>query len=120
MAKTRGPLMSISASGAMGKISFNTTGRNNIARSIKPFHTDKPTDAQAEHRILFAAISAAWQTLTPDGKQLWNDSGVNVFPAGQTGTAYHCAHGYALFVREYQAQYLAPGELPLIPAPYVG
>lgn len=103
MAKLRAPLLSLSASGNIGKaIQFYRNARKHLARQTgKP--SAPPTEAQQNHHAQFATMAESWrttQTITPFGPA-WSLY-ANTWLAPHTG--------YTAFMRMY-FNVLADGSL---------
>lgn len=88
MAKVAGPLMSILASGSIGKrLTYRTVaGRCIVSRWTPP--TNPRSDGQVSNRTLFAEAMTAWHSVSDDIKANWNNycfehhiakSGMNLF-----------------------------------------
>lgn len=72
MAITRGPLMSLSATGGLaGSLSFARPNGRQVCKRT-PRGTDPRTLAQQYHRTAYAVIAALWSQLTPSQKNAWN------------------------------------------------
>lgn len=75
VAKTEGQLLSVRASGSIGKI-LTYQGRKGFRHTHKKATPYNPkTSAQIADRLLFANVVAGWQTLTDEQKQVYNALG---------------------------------------------
>jgi len=73
MAKTEGQLLSLSASGTLGKV-LTYQGRKGFRHTHRKSTPRNPKSAaQIADRLLFANAVAAWQELTTEQKQVYND-----------------------------------------------
>ncbi|MBA7587895.1 hypothetical protein ES708_29942 [subsurface metagenome] len=83
MTKPRNPLLSLGARGTIAdSLTFQKRGRGTIARG-KPTPTDPKTLLQLAQRQRYREAVAAWNALTPEGKEAWR----GVCPGL---TAYQC------------------------------
>ena len=103
MAKVKGPLFSLSASGAFnGIVEYRTTGGQTIAAGIKAYVPPR-TPAQAAQTNRFKDAVGGWRTASPEQKAAWNAAA----PATTTG--------YRYYLSEYILQNVQPPGHPLLP-----
>lgn len=104
MAKVRGPLMSLSASGTYrGHLEFRSGAEETVVagpRVLKPTRTP----AQQSQAQRFGQAIAGWRDLTPTAKADW------LAAAQGTGLT-----GYQLYLRQYQLQHINPPGQPTLP-----
>jgi hypothetical protein len=79
MAKTKGPLFSVSASGALGqKIIYGQSVSGSTARKMRAVNfapiTENPTPAQVAQRALYSAAAAFWQTMTAPEREAYTQA----------------------------------------------
>ena len=73
MAKLKGPLFSLSASGALGpRLTYSMRGSGAQVRRQRA-NQDVTTPAQAVERGYYTDALAAWATLSPAEKEQWTD-----------------------------------------------
>lgn len=103
MAKVRGPLFSLSASGAFnGIVEYRTTGGQTIAAGIKAYVPPR-TPAQAAQTNRFKDAVGGWRAATEQQKAAWS-------AAAPTGTS-----GYRYYLSEYILQNVQPPNQPTTP-----
>jgi hypothetical protein len=75
MAKIKGPLMSLTASGSIAQTltMLRQSGRNIAKRKSAP--TGAPTTAQLERRAQYRARATGWSALSPTEQDGWRDIG---------------------------------------------
>jgi hypothetical protein len=128
MAKVRAPLLSATASGSVGALTFSTqeghlaatTKRKHfpsVIRSKPSTRPPAPSTLQAAFRAESATIATAWASLSPTEKARWKNTGVFSHRATLGGTVEHYANGWALFVKEWHLQQITAPAIPLCPAP---
>jgi hypothetical protein len=100
MAKVRAPLLSATASGSVGALTFSTQ-EGHLAATTKRKH--------------FPSVIRA--SLSPTEKARWKNTGVFSHRATLGGTVEHYANGWALFVKEWHLQQITAPAIPLCPAP---
>lgn len=137
MAKVTSPLMSLTASGSVGGLTFSTNAPINGSQPVtvkannrltirNQRHTVTATPAQLTHRVRVREIAALWRTITPAQRIIWDSRQLFVnLPqravmnpiTAQFNPALRvsCAHGYAVFLRECLAQNITPPDLPMVP-----
>lgn len=86
MARVTGPLMSMSASGTIGKaITFAVwKGIAYVRKWFKPHNPQ--TAGQTAQRLIFSQAVDGWQDLDTAGKALWDDDANR--PSGMSGFNY--------------------------------
>lgn len=78
MAKLRGPLMSIAASGTIGgMVTFESRSGGPVAR-LKPSSTKPASYSQIQHRANVSVCAATWQTLSAPDKARWQAIAANL------------------------------------------
>lgn len=109
MPKVTGPLLSLSASGSVGKVlTFRATAHGFIVQRTPQNIVSHTTWQQIERQTMRDA-AAAWAALDANDKTIWNS---NSLPTIRSG--------WMSFFMEWKAQRVSPGEYPLIPSHYVG
>jgi hypothetical protein len=104
MAKVKGPLFSLSASGEFnGMMEFRTVGSGTVAAGVKS-RVPPRSPAQAAQTARFSRAVGGWRTLTLEQRNAWRTAG----PA-------HGMTGYQLYISEYQTQGIQPPGQPQIP-----
>lgn len=77
MAKIKGPLLSLAASGSMGpRLTFSQRSSGQQARFQKA-QTDYINDARQQQRSYFSTAEGWWHELTPAEKEEWRPLGLN-------------------------------------------
>lgn len=105
MARIKGPLMSITASGSLaGTLVFRQTARGAQAQAM-PTSQPPATPAQAACRADFKAAADAWRTLDAETRADW-----------QTVAAVRHRSARQFFLAEWRVQHSTPENLPRIPA----
>jgi hypothetical protein len=105
MAKVRGPLMSVAASGRMGLfLTFRQTARGSVCQ-LPPIPRSSPSVPQQIERQRFAAALRAWRGLDALTKARWETRGM-IFRRQPV----------ILFVSEYLMQRCEPPALPMLPS----
>lgn len=103
MAKVKGPLFSLSASGAFrGIVEYRTVAGETVAAGIKAYVPPR-TPAQAAQTNRFKDAVIGWRTATTEQKAAWNAAA----PAGTTG--------YRYYLSEYIFQNVQPPGQPTPP-----
>lgn len=103
MAKVKGPLFSLSASGNFqGLIEFRTTDGQTVAAGPKAYVPPR-TPAQAEQTNRFKDAVIGWRALDPAGKAAW----AAIAPSNTSG--------YRLYISEYLNQNIYPPDQPQQP-----
>lgn len=103
MAKVKGPLFSLTASGVFNKtVEFRTVAGATIAAGVKAYVPPR-TPAQAAQTNRFKDAVSGWSTLPAGDKDDWKDAA----PSGVTG--------YRYYVSEYLLQNVQPPGHPLLP-----
>jgi hypothetical protein len=105
MARVKGPLLSLSASGDFrGLMEFRTGGGKTVVCGSRqpPGYRTASQRAQAEK---FRQAKDAWNGLSPLERAGWKDAAIG------TGLS-----GYKLFLSEWFTQLIAPPGLPVPPA----
>lgn len=104
MAKLKGALYSIAASGTVGgAVTYSRTYKTHLARST-PRRMPAPSAAQAAVRAQFTAAAAAWRALDAPTKAAWSAlAATRGLPA------------FAKFWLEYRTQNTYPGWPPHLP-----
>lgn len=93
MARLRGPLLSIAASGTIGGVvTFESRSGGPVAR-LKPASKKPASYAQIQHRAMVTVCAATWATLSTDDKARW-----------QAIAASHGLPVMAKFLHEWIAQ----------------
>lgn len=102
MSKARGPLLSVNATGQIGKslIFFNWKGIHRVKKYKKPVQPD--TQAQLDKRLLMNQAVSRWQTFFVDLKRFWNEA---------IKTTRKIMSGYNYFLSEYLNSMIA-GKTP--------
>lgn len=109
MAKVTGPLFSLSASGSVaGKLTIRNT-RHGFTAVHKTTPHDPATQFQLIERQTMRDAAAAWNTLDPEIKLIWNSSAIPTIKSG-----------WMDFFQEWKTQRIAAGSLPLIPTNFIG
>ena len=104
MAKTRGPLFSIGASGSIGRVlTFNPTNTVTTARK-KPHRYPAPSGPQIQHRQKCRDAATAWHALTEIERADWS-----------TLAQQHGQLPFAKYLLEWIAQQSTPSQPPFIP-----
>jgi hypothetical protein len=104
MAKVKGPLFSLSASGEFnGMMEFRTVGGSTVAAGIKR-RVPPRSPSQAAQTQRFRQAVNGWRSLTIEQRNTWRAAG----PA-------HSMTGYQLYISEYQTQGIQPPNQPQIP-----
>lgn len=104
MAKAKGPLLSLGASGKFGNL-FEVRAKDGEHNIIPIRRTPgQRSPAQQNQADRFRAASAEWSALTPEQKAIWN--------AAAEGTGMI---GYRLYLSEYMNQGIIPPNQPTIP-----
>lgn len=127
MATARGPLLSIAASGSVGKLTFSELAQHRAAVAAARGHSHiirrkprrpktGPTAAQLAQRARIKAAALAWKTLDANTQARWKAKGITVYAASRNGLAFRLLHGYALFMTEWITQNITAPALPLLPA----
>ncbi len=89
MAKLRNPLLSMRASGSLGRVvTFLRRNRVNLVEKF-PTHKDAKSPAQLYHRSMFNMCVDLWHTLSAAEKQIWE----------RAGTARHMT-GYSWYISQ--------------------
>ncbi len=89
MAKLRNPLLSLRASGSLGRVvTFLRRNRVNLVEKF-PTHKDAKSPAQLFHRNMFSMCVDLWHTLSEAEKRTWESA----------GTARHMT-GYAWYISQ--------------------
>lgn len=104
MAKVQGPLMSISASGSVGKIlTFRACRRGSVVQLLSA-PTGAPSAAQQSERARMQDARAAYRALTAPERIEW-----------QTLAIARALPAWPLYWQEWQFQHSAAGRPPRIP-----
>lgn len=108
MAKIRGPLHSLSASGSIGgALSFRATGTGSVCAK-KPQPYAQRAQEQLLNQARMSAARTAYGTLTTTDREHWQ-----AYATARGGSAWSC------FFAEYQYQFCSDDTMPLIPEPYL-
>lgn len=105
MAKLRGPLMSISATGSIASLLTYRATRTGSVVQRPPIPRAPPTFPQTSERARCAATAANWRTLDAAARAPWD--------------ALATARGsspWITFFTESTIQQIVPPDLPLLPA----
>jgi hypothetical protein len=109
MARVRGPLFSINASGTIGRrLTYRVTPHGVIVSTPPVPGTPATVDQLAERQSMRDA-AAAWASLSANDRQIWD-----------TPDFITTRHGFMSFFLEWKTQRIQPGGVPLIPARYLG
>ena len=104
MAKLKGPLMSISATGTVGGIITYTAGKKSNTAKAKKKRKDRPTKAQIDTRRAWQYGWAFWNSMTPAERLDWT-----------TYAALRGLGGHAMFLRHWMLQNSTPTNPPEFP-----
>ncbi len=127
MATVRAPLLSLAASGSVGKLTISELRQHRAAVAAARNHGHvirhkprkprrPPSAAQLAHRTKVKAAALAWKAMPAPTKAQWKAKGITVFAASRRGVAFKLLHGYALFLTEWITQNITAPALPLLPA----
>ena len=106
MARVKGPLFSLSASGTyLNKLVFRTNSKGTHVATL-PQNLPPRSPAQTAHSQKIAEMVASWKSLAPATRLQWSSCGASY---GLTG--------YALYWREWIAQAATPQAPPVSPCP---
>jgi hypothetical protein len=109
MARVRGPLFSLNASGTIGRrLTFRVTPHGIIAQ-VPPIPGTAATPDQLTERQSMRDAAAAWANLSANDRAIWD-----------TPDFITTRHGFMSFFLEWKTQRIQPGGVPLIPARYLG
>lgn len=104
MARTKGPLFSVSASGDFrGVMEFRSGGGRTIVAGAKQSHPAR-TAAQQAQAQKFTRAKDQWNLLSADARQVWRTAAQGM---GVTG--------YQLYISEYINQNVTPPDQPTPP-----
>lgn len=104
MAKTKGPLFSLSASGTIGKLISFRMGKTGPEVTKKPHPKTQPSEQQAIERQRMKDARAGFLTLS--GEDLTNWQALATVKNRPT---------WNVFFQEWQRQQVEAGQMPLIP-----
>lgn len=104
MAKVKGPLFSVAASGKFNGVMEFRAGATQTTVHGPRAKGGPRSAAQLAQSLRFGNAVAAWKALDEAGKAAWKTAGA---AAGMTG--------YQLFISEYQTQNISPPGLPTVP-----
>lgn len=116
MAKIKGPLFSLAASGTVGRISFSQAGTATHARNVPRQRADSPTQYQIDHRQRCKDAAASWAAMSVFDKDKWHAKGTTTRPSGAAGTVYTLNNGWPLYFQEWLLQNIDPPGAPRLPA----
>lgn len=103
MARVKGPLFSLSASGEFRGMEFRTGSGSTVVAAPKVVQAPR-RPAQLAQQAAFQAAITAWNSLDANSRQTWRTA------ASTIGIS-----GYQLYLREYLAQAITPPGQPLPP-----
>lgn len=105
MAKTNGPLMSLSAAGTVaGCMTYRTTAGKQIAQG-QTIRRAQPTQAQTENRAAFSECAQHWHTIDTTERDLWAALALRLrLPV------------FACYAQEWNRQNATAAAPPIIPA----
>lgn len=81
MAKVINPLMSISASGRLGGLIYQTSRYGNQVKAHSP-HTKRPSELQLKQNYVFGQVADEWRYLTESEKEEYNKRAVKLKMTG--------------------------------------
>ncbi|MDS4029493.1 MAG: hypothetical protein RKO66_05420 [Candidatus Contendobacter sp.] len=103
MAKVKGPLFSLAASGSFRGMEFRTGGGETTVAAPREIQAQR-RPAQVAQNNRFRNALEAWNGLDAEAKAAWI--------AGAVGTGMS---GYKRFISEYMMQNIIPPNIPLMP-----
>lgn len=103
MARVKGPLFSLSATGEFKGMEFRTGGGSTVVAAPKTVLAPR-RPAQIAQQAAFQTAVNAWKALDANGQQTWRTAAQN------TGMS-----GYQLYVSEYLTQAIVPPDQPIVP-----
>jgi hypothetical protein len=104
MAKVKGPLFSVAASGLFNNCLEYRTGSGKSTVHGRRARTRQRSPAQEAQALRFSQAVAGWQALSVLQKNNWKAA------ANLTGL-----NGYTLYISEYQTQNITPPQQPVVP-----
>jgi hypothetical protein len=104
MAKVKGPLFSVAATGLFYDIIEYRTGSGKSTAHGKRSAPSSRSPAQQAQAALFTMAVTGWRALDANGKLSW-----------KTAATYTGHNGFQLYVSEYQTQNISPPDQPIVP-----
>ena len=109
MAKVRGPLFSLAASGTVAHALTYRSNDGYCVATRPPIPTGAPSTWQLAERQTMRDAAAGWASLSANDRAIWS---ANELPTVRSG--------WMSFFFEWKTQRVAAGQVPLIPAQYIG
>lgn len=103
MARVKGPLFSLSATGEFKGMEFRTGSGSTVVAAPKVVQAPR-RPAQLAQQAAFQTAVQAWKALDANGQQAWRTAAQN------TGLS-----GYQLYISEYMTQAIVPPGQPVPP-----
>jgi len=104
MARVKGPLMSLAASGVWdGSIEFRSGNGKTMAAGTRKRKAERSA-AQLAQSAKFTQAIVVWRSLDSGTRQAW-----------KTASQLTGLNGYQFFLAEYSAQNINPPGLPIVP-----